>query len=212
MNILLLNSQKNNKYLNELKRILKSNKIDKLEIYRGRLNIKIVKKLNIDVIISFHYKYVIPVSILKLVNYRAFNFHNSYLPLNRGMHPILWSAVSNKFASSLHKIDKTIDNGDLVFRKEIKINNNETLFYAYRLLEEISLRLFKKIWKKLRKKILYNQNISLIKQNKNKISYNNNLKSKILLSFLPKKWMSKIKDVQINHKMIFELLKQVENY
>ena len=212
MNILLLNSQKNNKYLNELKRILKSNKIDKLEIYRGRLNIKIVKKLNIDVIISFHYKYVIPVSILKLVNYRAFNFHNSYLPLNRGMHPILWSAVSNKFASSLHKIDKTIDNGDLVFRKEIKINNNETLFYAYRLLEEISLRLFKKIWKKIKKKILYNQNISLIKQNKNKISYNNNLKSKILLSFLPKKWMSKIKDVQINHKMIFELLKQVENY
>lgn len=212
MNILLLNSQKNNKYLNELKRILKSNKTDKVEIYRGRLNIKIVKKLNINVIISFHYKYVIPVSILKLVNYRAFNFHNSYLPLNRGMHPILWSAVSNRFASSLHKIDKTIDNGDLVFRKEIKINNNKTLFYAYHLLEKVSLRLFKKIWKKLRKKILYNQKISLLKQDKNKMSYNNNLKSKILLSFLPKKWMSKIKDVQLNHKMMFELLKQVENY
>ena len=61
------------------------------------------------------------------------------------MHPILWSAVSNRFASSLHKIDKTIDNGDLVFRKEIKINNNKTLFYAYHLLEKVSLRLFKKI-------------------------------------------------------------------
>ena len=128
------------------------------------------------------------------------------------MHPILWSAVSNRFASSLHKIDKTIDNGDLVFRKEIKINNNKTLFYAYHLLEKVSLRLFKKIWKKLRKKILYNQKISLLKQDKNKMSYNNNLKSKILLSFLPKKWMSKIKDVQLNHKMMFELLKQVENY
>ena len=211
MNILLLNSQKNNKYLNELKRILKSNKTDKVKIYRDRLNIKIVKKLNIDLIISFHYKYIIPVSILKFVNYRAFNFHNSYLPLNRGMHPILWSAVSNKFASSLHKIDKTIDNGDLVFRKEIKINNNKTLFYAYHLLERVSLRLFKKIWKTLRKKTLYNQKISLLKQNKSKISYNNNLKSKILLSFLPKKWMSSINDVQLNHKMIFELLKQVEN-
>ena len=212
MNILLLNSQKNNKHLIELKKILKSNRKDKLKVYKGRLIIKIVKKLKIDVIISFHYKYIIPVNILKFVNYKAFNFHNSYLPLNRGMYPVLWSAASNKFASSLHIIDKTIDDGDLVFRKEIKIDKNKTLFYAYHLLEKVSLRLFKKIWKTMRKKILYNEKIILIKQNKNKISFNNNLKSKILLSFLPKKWMSSINDVQQNHKMISELLKHLKNY
>ena len=212
MNILLLNSQKNNKYLSKLKNILKNNKVDRVNVYKSRLTITNVKKLNPKVIISFHYKYLIPIDVLKFVNYRAFNFHNSYLPLNRGMYPVLWSAVSRKFARSLHKINKNIDDGDIVFRKEVRIGNSKTLYYAYHLLEKISLKMFEKIWKKLRKKILHNQKMDFLKQNKNMISYNNNLKSKILLSFLPKKWMSKIKDVQLNHKMIFELLKQVENY
>ena len=49
--------------------------------------------------------------------------------------------------------------------------------------------------------------MGFIKQNRNMITYNNNFKSKILLSSLPKKWMSKIKDVQKNHKDIVEIFK-----
>lgn len=207
MNILLLNSQKNNKYLSGLKKILKDNKEDRINVCKSKLTITNIKKLNPKVIISFHYKYLIPIDVLKFVNYRAFNFHNSYLPLNRGMYPVLWSAVSRKFASSLHKINKNIDDGDIVFRKEVRISNNKTLFYAYHLLEKISLQMFKKIWKKLRKKILHNKKMGFIKQNRNMITYNNNFKSKILLSSLPKKWMSKIKDVQKNHKDIVEIFK-----
>ena len=207
MNILLLNSQKNNTYIRKLKRILESNNDDKLIIYKKKIKLDYIKKNKINLIISFHYKYFVPLDVLKFLKFNAFNFHNSNLPLNKGMYPILWSAVSNQFATCLHQMTKRVDDGDIVFKKKIKIKNNKSLYFAYHLLEKNSIESFKKIWKNLRKKILYNQKLYLKKQSRNIKSYNNNLKSQILLSTLPDKWFTEIKYVQKNFKNICKLFK-----
>ena len=207
MNILLLNSQKKNKYLEKLKKILKSYKDDRVIIYKKKIKLNHIKNLNISLIISFHYEHLIPKKVLKFVNYNAFNFHNSFLPQNRGMYPILWSAVSNDFAACLHRINESIDDGDIVFRKKFKVNKNKTLYYAYHLLENNSQRIFKQLWKNFRKKIVQNKKIHCIKQAENKITYNNSFKSQILLLALSNKWLTKIKDVQKKYKIICQLFK-----
>lgn len=207
MNILILNSQKDKFYLNKLKKILLNYKKDKLYIYQKKINLSTVKKNNIKVIISFHYKYIVPSEILKFVKYNAFNFHNSYLPMNRGMYPVLWSAVSNKFAVCLHKMNNKIDQGKIIFRKEIKIHNNKSLYFAYNILEISSLNLFRKKWKIIRDKILSYKKIKALKIKKIKISYNNNFKGQVLLSTLNNGWNSKIKNVQKNYKLICRFYK-----
>ena len=186
MNILILNSQKDKFYLNKLKKILLNYKKDKLYIYQKKINLSTVKKNNIKVII---------------------NFHNSYLPMNRGMYPVLWSAVSNKFAVCLHKMNNKIDQGKIIFRKEIKIDNNKSLYFAYNILEISSLNLFRKKWKIIRDKILSYKKIKALKIKKIKISYNNNFKGQVLLSTLNNGWNSKIKNVQKNYKLICRFYK-----
>lgn len=205
MNILLLNSQKKNIYLDKLIKILKSHKNDKLIICKNMIKYNFVKKNKINVIISFHYPYLVPKKALIFTNFNAFNFHNSFLPQNRGMYPILWSAVSNNFASCLHKINERIDDGEIIFRKKIKINNNKSLYEAYHLLEKNSLNAFKEKWPKIRNKIKQNKKIFGIKQSRKKITYNNNLKSQILLSNLKNKWNTKIIYVRKTYEIISKL-------
>lgn len=205
MNILLLNSQKKNVYFNRLIKILKSHSNDNLIICKKKIKYNFVKKNKINVIISFHYSYLISKKILNFTNFNAFNFHNSFLPQNRGMYPVLWSAVSNNFASCLHKINEKIDDGEIIFRKKIKISNDKNLYQAYHLLEKNSLNTFKKKWPDLRKKIEENKKILGTKQSRNKITYNNILKSQILLSNLKNKWNTKIIYVRKTYEIISKL-------
>ena len=123
------------------------------------------------------------------------------------MYPVLWSAVSNKFAICLHRINSKIDDGEIIFRKKLKIKKSRTLYYAYHLAESSSLKIFKQTWGYLRKKIIKNEKIYCIKQVRNKISYNNTLKSQILLLALSNKWLTKIEDVQKKYKIICQLFK-----
>ena len=202
MNILILNSQKKNIYLDRLKKIFNTYKDDKLILYKDKIKLKFIKKKKINLIISFHYMHLIRNDILKFINFNAFNFHNSNLPQNRGMYPVLWSAVSNNFAICLHQMNGKIDEGNIVFKKQIKISRNKSLLQAYNILENNSLILFKKKWNYLRKKIKLRKKILSIKQRDTKMSYNNNFKSQVLLSTFKNGWHTKIKDAQKNYSLI----------
>ena len=74
----------------------------------------------------------------------------SYLPFNRGAHSNFWSFIENTPAGvSIHKIDKGIDTGNIIFRKKINFDINLDKFssfkktYNYLFLE--AEQLFKKI-------------------------------------------------------------------
>jgi len=205
VNILILNSQKKSLYLNRLKKILKTYKDDRVILYKDKIKLKFIKKKKINLIISFHYKYLIPYDVLKFVNFNAFNFHNSDLPQNRGMYPVLWSAVCNKFATCLHRISSKIDEGNIIFIEKVKIDKDKSLYQAYNILENNSIILFKKEWTLLRKKINLSKKIESKKQKNNNFSYNNNFKSQVLLSSLKNGWHTKIKEVQKKYNLICKL-------
>ena len=110
---------------------------------------KIIKTNDVekaDLIISFGYKHIINQNILNIVKRPIINLHISYLPFNRGSHPVFWSFVENTPKGvSIHEIDKEIDLGNIIFRKKyIFKKKNLTFQEAYLMLICEIEKLFKK--------------------------------------------------------------------
>jgi len=118
-----------------------------------------------DFILSFGFRKIINENFIKKIKKPIFNIHLSYLPFNRGAHPNFWSFIEKTPAGvSIHKIDKGIDTGNIIFRKKIYFNINLNKFstfkktYNYLFLEAEKLfkKNFDKIYNKKYKKILNN--------------------------------------------------------
>ena len=80
---------------------------------------------NIKMIISFGYRHLISDDIIK--KKKVINLHMSYLPYNRGAHPNFWSFAENTPSGvTIHKADKGIDNGDIIYQKllDFELNKN----------------------------------------------------------------------------------------
>ena len=71
--------------------------------------------------------YIVKEKILTVPQNGWLNFHPSYLPFNRGKYPNFWCLVDEtKCGVSLHFIDEGIDTGDIVARREIEPNWEDT--------------------------------------------------------------------------------------
>jgi methionyl-tRNA formyltransferase len=118
-----------------------------------------------DLIVSFGFRKIISESFIKKLNRPIFNIHISYLPFNRGAHPNFWSFIENTPAGvSIHKINKGIDTGNIIFRKKINFNIKlekfstfkKTYDYIFIEAERLFKKNFNRIYNKKYKKILIN--------------------------------------------------------
>jgi methionyl-tRNA formyltransferase len=116
-----------------------------------------------DFILSFGFRKIISIKIIKKIKKPIFNIHLSYLPFNRGAHPNFWSFTENTPAGvSIHKIDKGIDTGNIIIRKKINFNIKlkkfstfkKTYNYLFLEAEKLFKKNFNKIYNKKYKKIL----------------------------------------------------------
>lgn len=105
-----------------------------------------------DLIISFGYRKIIPKKILSKHKTPIINLHLSYLPFNRGAHPIYWSLVEKTpMGVTIHEINSGIDSGKIIFQKKIryKINKNTNFKDIYNFmfyeLENLFIKNFDKI-------------------------------------------------------------------
>ncbi len=79
-------------------------------------------------IISFGYRHIIPKSLIKR-SPTIINLHISFLPYNRGSHPVFWSAYEGTPSGvSIHIIDEGIDTGPLLFQKQVNIDLRKNTF------------------------------------------------------------------------------------
>mgnify|MGYP003649817391 FL=1 len=93
---------------------------------KDKITIEDIK--NVDHIISFGYKHIIPENIIKFFNNKIINLHISYLPYNRGCHPNFFSFKDNTPKGvTIHYIDKGIDTGEILLQKEINFNKEENI-------------------------------------------------------------------------------------
>lgn len=73
-----------------------------------------------DAIISDRYPYKIPGHVCDQFAGKSINLHSSMLPRYRGSYPILFSVLAGEDPGwSLHRIDRVIDDGEVLFQKHV---------------------------------------------------------------------------------------------
>jgi len=89
---------------------------------------KILRDLKPDVIIVVAFGQILSQEILDIPKWGCINVHASLLPKYRGAAPINWCIINGEKTTGITTMymDKGLDTGDMIIKKEIKIEENET--------------------------------------------------------------------------------------
>tara|TARA_B110000240_G_C13511029_1_gene459391 strand:+ start:3717 stop:4577 length:861 start_codon:yes stop_codon:yes gene_type:complete len=116
-------------------------------IPRNSAGYDFIKNIDVDVIISVNYLFLIESDIIQHPKKLIFNIHGSLLPKYRGRTPHVWAIINNELETGItaHIINEDCDAGDIISQIKIPINHHDTgndilnkykLKY-YRLIEEV---------------------------------------------------------------------------
>lgn len=139
-----------------------------------------------DFIVSYGYRHMISEKIVTAFKGRAVNLHISYLPWNRGADPNFWSWVQDTPKGvTIHEIGPGMDDGDIIFQREVAFGDDETLATSYEKLRRDIEALFSETWPKIRN--------GYIARKQPKGPCANRLRDKApLFNHLPDKWNTKV--------------------
>ena len=89
---------------------------------------KILSELEPDVIVVVAYGKILPKDILELPKYGCINVHASLLPKYRGAGPIQWCVLNGEQKTGVTTMNMAegLDTGDMLFKSETQIGENET--------------------------------------------------------------------------------------
>jgi len=98
-----------------------------------------------DWVVSFGYRHLIKKSVIDCVGGKIINLHISYLPYNRGSHPLFWALYDKTpIGVTIHQVDEGLDTGDIYVQKQVSIDVKiETFQSAYNTLIREVEELFK---------------------------------------------------------------------
>ena len=87
-----------------------------------------IKKMNPDVICVVAYGKILPKEILEIPKLGCINVHASLLPKYRGAAPIQWAILNGDKITGITTMymDEGMDTGDMILKKEVEIDENET--------------------------------------------------------------------------------------
>lgn len=87
-----------------------------------------IKNIQVDVLISINFLFLIKADIINHPKILSFNIHGSLLPKYRGRTPHVWSIINNEKNSgiSAHIIDEGCDTGAILSQVIIPIRQNDT--------------------------------------------------------------------------------------
>lgn len=112
-----------------------------------------IKKLNPDVICVVAYGKILPKELLEIPKLGCINVHGSLLPKYRGAAPIQWAVLNGDKTTGITTMymDEDMDTGDIIFKEEVKIGENETTGELWERLETIGGKLLVKTLKEIEK-------------------------------------------------------------
>ncbi len=130
--------------------------------------IKHIRDLDIDLIVSLSFSYIIKPEILTIPKIASINLHRSYLPKYRGCNPVFWMrAFKEKEAGyTFHYLDSELDSGDIIFQEKIPLYENDDYI-------SVMTRMSKKIVKTINPVInsVLDGTAKRIKQNEEEATY-----------------------------------------
>ncbi len=105
-----------------------------------------IKELNPEIICVVAYGKILPKEILDIPNYGCINLHGSILPKYRGAAPIQWAVLNGDKKTGVTTIymNEKMDEGDMILKEEIEIEEYETTGELWNRLSNIGAELLLK--------------------------------------------------------------------
>tara|TARA_B100000029_G_scaffold508763_1_gene596404 strand:+ start:184 stop:1200 length:1017 start_codon:yes stop_codon:yes gene_type:complete len=109
----------------DIESLAKRNKVK--IIYLSNINsrkmLDLLKKNNINLGFSLGCRQIFKQNIIRYFKGNLYNLHDSYLPYERGGGLNSWRILLNRkiVGNTIHKVERGIDNGDIVLQRKIKI-------------------------------------------------------------------------------------------
>ena len=175
------------------RKIAQENKIpciDKIDLIKKIRKSDLIN-FEIDLLLSVFSPVIVDEEILNFTKYGGFNLHPGKLPEYSGLNPTTWSIYNNEkyHEVTLHKMNKLIDGGDIVYSKKIIINKDETAFSLLSKSTTEGLSLIKKFIETISLKSI--NKLNLKKQNLQKRKYY----SKLNQIIKPLDWNNSIDEI-----------------
>ena len=148
----------------EFKKINFLGKVYSVDDINSKKVLKIIKTNKIKYLFVFGTK-KINLKLFKTFKNKFFNFHGGDPERYRGLDSHYWAIYHNDFNSikvCMHKIDKKLDTGEIVFIKKISIKENPEIYKLRFVCTKIYINFTKKLIKIINKKKM----IKSIKQKK----------------------------------------------
>ena len=109
-----------------------------IEVYqpekmRDGTALEIIRNLKPELIVVVAYGKILPKEILDFPKYGCINIHGSLLPKLRDAAPIQWSVINGDEYAGVTSMmmNEGLDTGDMILKKEVKIDFNETSGQLY---------------------------------------------------------------------------------
>ncbi|MBE5821416.1 MAG: methionyl-tRNA formyltransferase [Clostridiales bacterium] len=98
-----------------------------------------IKSINPDIIVVVAYGKILPKEILEIPRLGCINVHGSLLPNYRGAAPIQWSIINGDEVTGITTMymDEGMDTGDMLLKREVKIEPNDTYGTLYEKLKVV---------------------------------------------------------------------------
>lgn len=115
--------------------------------FRSAAGIERLRAMNLDVLLSIHFPYLVPASVLDLPRMGAINLHPGFLPYNRGWHTPSWAILDGTpIGATLHFMSQEIDAGDIIHQEQLEVRPDDTAHTLYQRLKELELKVFRAAW------------------------------------------------------------------
>lgn len=121
-------------------------------VFRGRAfaeppALDLLGALNLDFLVSVHFPYLFPGSVLGLPRRGCVNLHPALLPHNRGWHTASWALLERTpLGATVHFMDEGADTGDIVHQVAVPVGWDDTAETLYPRLFEAELQAFREAW------------------------------------------------------------------
>lgn len=92
-----------------------------------------VEEFNPDIILSLHYRSLIPARILNAARIGSVNLHPSLLPKYRGANSVAWAIINGEMRTgfSFHQMAESFDTGKILIQEAIDIMPSDTAFSLF---------------------------------------------------------------------------------
>ncbi len=113
--------------------------------FRQAEGIERLRSLRLDYVISVHFPYIVPETVLQLPSVGTLNLHPAYLPYNRGWHTPSWAiAEGTPYGATLHWMDAGVDTGDIALQRQLDVRPDDTANGLYQRVLDLEFEVFRR--------------------------------------------------------------------